>query len=112
RTVTSDDSGRYRIIELSPGVYRLRAVSAGFGTVEKVDLNTVSGQNVQSDFTLAPAGVSADVTVTAEDAPLVDTTRTVVGGTIEQRTIEDLPNVSRDALDLVFTLGGVSEEPL
>ncbi|MCU1290762.1 MAG: hypothetical protein JWN60_2991, partial [Acidobacteria bacterium] len=44
--------------------------------------------------------------------PVVDTTRTVVGGTVTQREIEELPNSSRNALDLVFTLGGVTEEPL
>ena len=44
--------------------------------------------------------------------PAVDTTRTVVGGTVTQREIEELPNNTRDPLDLVFTLGGVTEEQL
>lgn len=114
RTVTTNDEGRYRIIELKPGLYKIKVSAPGFGLREKADIETISGQNVQLDFTLAPADVKAatDVTVTEEDAPLVDTTRTVVGGTITTREIEELPNTSRDALDLVFTLGGVTEEPL
>ncbi|MDQ3043354.1 MAG: TonB-dependent receptor, partial [Acidobacteriota bacterium] len=70
--------------------------------------------NVQLDLSLAPGDVRAEQTVTieADDAPAVDTTRTVVGGTVTEREIEELPNSTRDPYDLVFTLGGVTEEPL
>ncbi len=114
RTVTTNDEGRFRIIELRPGIYNLKVTASGFGAQEKIDLQTVSGQNVQSDFSLSPANVTAEQTiiVTDDDAPLVDTTRTIVGGTVTQREIEELPNNSRNPLDLVFTLGGVTEEPL
>ena len=113
RTVTADEEGRFRIIELKPGVYNLRATATNFGTQEKNELTTISGQNVQLDFTLAPAGVSVETVVVNDDtAPAVDTTRTVVGGTVTQREIEELPNNTRNPLDLVFTLGGVTEEPL
>ncbi|HEY0385360.1 MAG TPA: carboxypeptidase-like regulatory domain-containing protein, partial [Pyrinomonadaceae bacterium] len=44
RTVTADAQGRYRIIELEPGSYRLRVEAAGFATEEKTDLATVAGQ--------------------------------------------------------------------
>ena len=95
RTVTTDDAGRYRFIELSPGVYTLRAAATGFATEEKTELTTVAGQNVQLDFTLQPAGVTAEQTIISEaDAPLVDTTRTVVGGTVTTQEIEELPNVT------------------
>lgn len=114
RTVTTNDEGRYRIIELQPGIYQVKAAATGFGSKIKTDLETISGQNVQLDFQLAPADVQAETTVavTDEDASPVDTTRTVVGGTVTQREIEDLPNTTRNPLDLVFTLGGVTEEPL
>lgn len=113
RTVTTDGEGRYRIIELKPGVYKVTATASGFGAQQKVDLQTVSGQNIQLDFTLAPAAVQAEMIVTAgDDAPVVDTTRTVVGGTVTQREIEELPNINRNPLDLVLTLGGTAEEQL
>lgn len=113
RTAITNENGRYRIIELLPGSYKITVSSSGFGTKEKPDLETIAGQNVQLDFKLDPAAVVADpVTVSSEDASQVDTTRTVVGGTVAQQEVEELPNGSRDALDLVFTLGGVTEEPL
>jgi hypothetical protein len=114
RTVVTDGDGRYRIIELEPGTYKVKVTSQGFGAKEQIDLLTVAGQNVQLDFSLAPAGVQAEQTVTigGDDAPLVDTTRTIVGSTITEREVEELPNNTRNPLDLVLTLGGTSEEAL
>ncbi len=114
RTVTTNEDGRYRLIELAPGIYKIKVSANGFGAKERIDLSTISGQNLQLDFTLAPANIQAEqtVTVTEENVPAVDITRTIVGGTVTQREIEELPNNSRNPLDLVFTLGGVTEEPL
>jgi hypothetical protein len=113
RTTVTDDQGRYRVIQLEPGIYSLKASSAGFAVLEKKDLTFIAGKNVQLDLTLLPEGVTVDpVTVTADDTPAVDTTRTVVGGTVETHEVESLPVNSRSPLDLIFTLPGVSEEAL
>lgn len=114
RNVVTKADGRYRVIELSPGVYRLKVSATGFGDKQTNDLNTISGQHVRLNFTLAPATVTAEQTVdvSRNDAFVIDTTRTIVGGTITESEIEDLPNASNDVLDLVYTLGGTAEEPL
>jgi hypothetical protein len=113
RTTVTDDEGRYRIIQLEPGVYNLRAFSTGFAPLEKKELSFIAGKNVQLDFTLVPQGVTVDpVVVTAADTPAVDTTRTVVGGTVGTHEVESLPIATRSPLDLIFTLPGVSEEAL
>lgn len=114
RSVTTDEEGRYRIIELAPGTYNVKAAASGFGAKSNLGLITIAGQSLQLNFTLQPGDITAEttVTVTEDDAPVVDITRTVVGGTVTQREIEELPNSTRSPLDLVFTLGGVAEEPL
>lgn len=114
RTVVANDEGRYRLVELEPGVYSVKSSMSGFAVQEKTNLVTVAGQNVQLDFALAPAGVSAEqiITLDGDNEPVVDTSRTVVGGTVTQREVEELPNNTRNPLDLVLTLGGVTEEPL
>jgi hypothetical protein len=64
-------------------------------------------------ISLKPAAITAEaVVVSASGDAQVDTTRTIVGGTVATREIESLPVVSRSPLDLIFTLGGASEEPL
>src|SRR6185436_6282736 len=113
RKVVVDAEGRYHIVQLEPGVYNLRASSPGFAPQERPELTLIAGQNLQLDLTLLPAGVTVDpVVVTATDTPPVDTTRTVVGATVTTHEIESLPVGTRSPLDLIFTLPGVSEEPL
>jgi hypothetical protein len=113
RTTVTDDEGRYRIIQLPPGTYILRAISTGFAPLERSALSFIAGKNVQLDFTLVPQDVTVEtVVVTVADTPAVDTTRTVVGGTVTTHEVESLPVASRSPLDLIFTLPGVSEEAL
>ncbi|HEX9544300.1 MAG TPA: carboxypeptidase-like regulatory domain-containing protein, partial [Pyrinomonadaceae bacterium] len=113
RTVVTDDEGRYRLIQLEPGVYNLKVSFTNFATDERVGLTTIAGQNLQLDVTLQPPEIRAGALVISEaDTPAVDTTRTVVGGTVTTLEVESLPVVTRSPLDLIFTLPGVSEEPL
>jgi hypothetical protein len=113
RTATSDNSGRYRLLQLEPGVYVLRFSSTGFASQQRAELTFVSGQNAQLDIVLVPQGVVVDpVVITIAGTPAVDTTRTVVGSTVNAKEVEALPVFSRSPLDLIFTLPGVTEEPL
>ncbi|HEV7890595.1 MAG TPA: TonB-dependent receptor [Pyrinomonadaceae bacterium] len=113
RTVVTDVEGRYRLVELRPGAFTLRAEAAGFSTDVRADVQTVAGQSVRLDFKLRPAGVSAEQTIVSDaQAPVVDTARTVTGGTVTREEMERLPTLTRAPLDFVFTLGGVTEEPL
>ncbi|HEY0081093.1 MAG TPA: TonB-dependent receptor [Pyrinomonadaceae bacterium] len=113
RTVKTDEEGRYRLVELEPGVYTLRASADGFAPEERRGLSTVAAQNVQLDFTLQPAGVAFEATVVEETVETaLDTTRTVVGATLRREEIESLPAATREPLELIFTLGDVTEEPL
>ncbi|MFL6337230.1 MAG: carboxypeptidase-like regulatory domain-containing protein [Pyrinomonadaceae bacterium] len=113
RAAVTDGEGRYRLVELQPGAYTLRAERAGFAVEEMREVFTLAGQTVRLDFTLRPAGVAVEQTVlSGRDAPLIDTTRTVAGGTVTRDEMERLPIFSRSPLDFVFLLGGVTEEPL
>lgn len=113
RTAVTNDDGRYRFVELKPGSYRLSAVATGFGPRETADLATIAAQNIRVDLVLSPAEVTASAVVTIDQEPAgVDVTRTIVGGTVAEREIEELPNNTRNPFDLVFILGGVAEEGL
>ena len=113
RTATTDGEGRYRLVELKPGAYTIRVVASGFAEVEQPNLDFLSGDNRQLNYKLSVGTVNAQTVVINDDTtPAVDITRTIVGGTVTQREIEELPNINRNPLDLVFTLPGVTEEPL
>src|SRR5215217_7773289 len=113
RTTTSNAEGRYRLIQLEPGAYILRISYPGFAAQEITDVGTVSGQSLQFDVTLIPSDIVAEpVVIAAADTPVVDTKRTIVGATLTARETEALPIATRSVLDLLFTLPGVTEEPL
>ncbi|HZN01118.1 MAG TPA: TonB-dependent receptor [Pyrinomonadaceae bacterium] len=113
RTTTTDAEGRYRLIQLEPGTYVIRVSFPGFAAQEITDVATASGQSVQFDATLIPSSVVVEpVVIATADPPVVDTKRTVVGATLASRETELLPVNTRSALDLIFTLPGVTEEPL
>ncbi len=113
RTTMSDVQGRYRLIQLEPGSYTIRISVPGFASQEITGITTVSGQSVQFDVTLLPSDVVVEPIVISEaDAPIIDTKRTVVGSTLTARETELLPINTRSVLDLLFTLPGVTEEPL
>jgi hypothetical protein len=113
RNTITDTTGQYQLVQLEPGIYDLRALAKGFQIRLLEGLVFVAGRNAQIDFLLLPPAVIVEpVVVTTEDASPVDTTRTVVGGTVETQEVESLPVITRSPLDLIFTMGGVSEEPL
>src|SRR5829696_8426491 len=113
RTTTTDASGRYRLIQLEPGIYFVRISFPGFASQETVNMATVSGQSMQLDATLIPSDVVVEpVIISTADTPVVDSKRTIVGATLAAREMESLPTTTRSVLDLIFTLPGITEEPL
>ncbi|HEU4797166.1 MAG TPA: TonB-dependent receptor [Pyrinomonadaceae bacterium] len=113
RRTTTDAEGRYRLIQLEPGNYSIQISAAGFATQHIENIATVSGQSLQFEVTLIPSSVIAEpVVVTTAETPGLDTKRTVTGATLNLADTKSLPLVTRSVLDLVFTLPGVTEEPL
>lgn len=107
--VAGNRQGQYRLINLSPGIYRLRAEAPGFQPFEYEGVNVVAGQTLRLDFSLAPGRIEEAVTIRSiDDDVRVDTTRTVVGATIGMSQLRDLPVESRNPLDLVFALPGTA----
>src|SRR5688572_2737618 len=113
RTVLTDTDGRFRIQQLEPGSYMLRTSANGFADRHVEAFSLLSGQSLQIEIVLSAQDVIVDpVTVTSSLSQPVDITRTVVGGTVAVGEVESLPISTRSALDLVFILPGVTEEPL
>ncbi len=107
RTAQTNESGEYQIPSLQPGEYQIRIEAQGFDTsvVNKVALNV--GQTAIYDAQLKIGSVSNIVEINTE-APVVEVERTQQANTIENRQIENLPNIGRGFTAYVFTLPGVS----
>ncbi|MGH9934598.1 MAG: TonB-dependent receptor domain-containing protein [Blastocatellia bacterium] len=113
RSIKTSPEGRYRFTTLAPGVYDLRAEAEGFQTAQYEKIDAIAGVTIRRDFKLSPSAIEAQITIDAGTNPtLVDTARTVVGGTVTKEQIDKLPTESRNPLDLIFTLPGTAPPAL
>src|ERR1051326_424917 len=87
----SSSEGVYEITQLPPGTYSVTVEAQGFSKY----LNDNVTVNVLERTTINPSlkvgAVTETVNVTAENQPLVETTKTDVSGVVDQRRLENLP---------------------
>ena len=102
RTAVADDNGRYNLVGIPPGHYKM-TVDGGssFGNYENPSVVLTVGENASFDPRLELKGMQQTVTVSAETAP-IETTKTEVSDTVGQRQIENLPINGRNYIN--FTL--------
>src|SRR5687768_7983759 len=106
RSAMTDADGRFRFPYLRIGTYEIRVSQPGFREVTRVVTLTVAAA-VDLPVLLPLSGVDAVVTVSAE-APLVETARSQIAGTVLQAEVSDLPLNGRQFLDVAFLVPGVS----
>src|SRR5262249_46490028 len=102
RTVTTDETGNYRVLSLPVGPQEVRAEKPGFRAAVRTGINLVIGQEAVVDLMLDVGQVAQEVTV-AVDTPLVDTTTANVSGFVGERQIKELPLNGR-SFDNLITL--------
>ncbi|HEV8136897.1 MAG TPA: TonB-dependent receptor [Pyrinomonadaceae bacterium] len=113
RTATAGDDGTFKLIQLAPGTYTIRVELNGFAPQEISNIATASSQTLTLNFTLIPAEIKVEpVVITSADVPLIDSRKTIAGATLNSRETEKLPLTARSPFDIIFTLPGVTEEPL
>jgi outer membrane receptor protein involved in Fe transport len=102
RTSITNDGGRYTIVGLPPGQYKM-AVDGGasFAVYENPSLVLTVGEAAILDAQLQLRGQQQTVTVTSE-AALVETQKSDVSSTIDSRQITNLPINERNYIN--FTL--------
>jgi hypothetical protein len=111
KSVTTDGEGNYQVVLLPPGSYKVSANATGFGTTPTPNVAVTVGGKTSLDITLYPAGATVNpITVTSEGA-IVETGRTSVSTTINERAIENLPVNGRNYLDFATLTPGVIRDP-
>jgi outer membrane receptor protein involved in Fe transport len=109
QTATTGTDGRYQVLNLPPGTYKITVEGSGFAKFEKGDITVNLGRTSTGDATLQLAGATASVTVIGGAA--VDTAATTTGNNVNsdqfsnfptQRTVQGLytiaPTVARSGL--------------
>jgi outer membrane receptor protein involved in Fe transport len=109
QTAVTKEDGRYQILSLPPGTYKVVVDASGFAKFEKDGVAVNLGRTSIADASLTLAAATATVTVTSGAA--VDTTQNTTGSNISteqfsnfptQRTVQGLftiaPTVTRSGL--------------
>src|SRR3989440_731283 len=109
QTGTTKDDGRYQILSLPPGLYKITIEAQGFAKFEQDNVAISLGKTSTSDAQLTLATATATVTVTG--AAVLDTAQNTTGANVStdqfsnfptQRTVQGLftiaPTVSRSGL--------------
>jgi hypothetical protein len=106
RTVTADAQGEYTAPSLPTGTYTVMAELSGFKTVALSEIHVGVDQRVRIDLNLEVGNVSETVTIRAE-TPLVQTSSSELGTTVEEEQIKTLPLNGRNFVSLTRAVPGV-----
>lgn len=105
RTLTTDAAGEYNAPNLLPSTYTVSAAFQGFKTAQRAGVTLEVNQDLRVDLTMQPGEQTEKVIVTGE-LPIVETTNAVVGGTIQNNVINDLPLNGRNFTNLLVLRPG------
>jgi len=103
RTAVSDDSGRYNLVGLPPGQYKMTVDGGANFAVYKNDAIVLTvGDSITKDVGLVLLGQQQTIEVHAETS-LVEPSKTEVSDTVTQRRIDNLPINGRNYLNFTLT---------
>lgn len=97
QTATASGEGIYRFVTLQPGLYEVKASGGSFAE-QALEVEVQVGRTTDANFTLGAAGVTENVTVTAEG---VQTTQSNSDSVLNETAINTLPINGRRFQDFV-----------
>ncbi|HEX4947146.1 MAG TPA: carboxypeptidase regulatory-like domain-containing protein [Blastocatellia bacterium] len=105
-TTTSNDAGVYSFPSLQPGTYKITAEATGFTRLTIAEFILEIAARAALNLPMK-VGVFASIDIrAAQDSALALGTNSL-GGVLNGQRINELPLPDRNALDLVFTQGGL-----
>jgi hypothetical protein len=103
RVVTGDENGHYAFVSLAPGTYKLTVDGgANFGLYTNESISVKVGQDLSFDPRLQLRSIQQTLTVTSEAAN-IETTKTEVSQTVDERRIDGLPINGRNYINFTLT---------
>src|SRR5712692_4076480 len=111
RTAMTGADGAFRAPALPVGRYDLRIEKTGFITATQRGVILEVAQELVVNLTLQVGAVTQEVEVSGE-APLVNTTSSALGSTVNEHRMSDLPLNGRNYVDLTLIQPGVARQVL
>ena len=102
RASVTDDAGRYEVLALPVGEYKISVSKAGFQEQARGGIHLAVGQEAEVDLSLH-VGTERQQVLVKEEAPMVSTTTSDISGLVGERQVKELPLNGR-SYDLLLTL--------
>ena len=100
---STDSQGYYRILEVPPGQYEVRALLGGFPTVKHESVRVNVNRTTQEDFVM----LSEEKPPLTSTAPMTDLYSPTLGAAFTDQQIIGLPVITRDVNNLALLAPGV-----
>jgi hypothetical protein len=110
RSVTTNDEGFYRIVNLPPGDYEVTVEATNFKKSVLPKVTVTVGQAAELDIALEPGQITESVTISDATSEIVETSKTAVSTTIDQQRINNLPINERNYLAFALTTSTVGRD--
>ncbi|MFN2500148.1 MAG: TonB-dependent receptor domain-containing protein [Pyrinomonadaceae bacterium] len=92
RTITTNDEGFYRILQVPPGNYNVvTTASSGFGEARYENVNVAIGHTTQLPIMVTPGNSVTRVDIVASEALPVDVSNNAIQTTIDAQKMELIP---------------------
>ncbi|MGB8010850.1 MAG: carboxypeptidase regulatory-like domain-containing protein [Terriglobales bacterium] len=109
RSVLTNDSGDFVMVEVTPGTYTIQYELAGFKKNSQKGI-TVDVNQVLTLNSALQIGGSQEVVEVSGEIPQVDTTSTQLGAVINDRSVNELPLNTRDTYQFLQLQPGVQAQ--
>src|SRR5215212_9589630 len=108
RTATSDAQGRYTILQVAPGPYRVTAKAAGFTDVVVNEIQLSVNQPATVDLTFEKVGATKETISIEAAGTQINTVDASLGNVITSTAITELPLPARNIAGLLAFQPGVA----
>ncbi len=107
RTTTTNASGRYIYVDVSPGLYNIEVIKAGFAATKAANQQVTVGGSLTINLSMQVGGTNVVVEVETVGNEL-QTMNATVGNTVTAIAIDNLPSIGRDVNTFIELQPGVS----
>jgi hypothetical protein len=113
-TSVTNAAGVYSFPRLLFGSYTVKAEQKGFQAKSFTKVTLETGQQARLNFQLDVSGLATNVEVTTTGDQLLLESSSSVGDVLPAKTVQELPQVNRDTMDLIRISSGVvvADDPI
>lgn len=109
RSLKTDNTGSYNMVNMPIGRYQVKAEAAGFKTAVSGPLSLVVDQKLRSDFNLSVGSMNQVVEVRGMGTALLQADQPDVNQIVQEKEIKGLPLNGRDFFSLLLLSNGVQD---